>query len=186
MGSIFSSRPAAQIAAALVLHPHTPLRKNELVRVTGLGWPYVQRGLASLKRLGLLRVIASKGYEVYEIDPATPYLPAIQRAALVDCGIVEALAPLAPRLRFVMVIGSFAWGHPTMRSDLDLLVVGGASRDEIAEALEPLEKRYERSFDPIVYSDEEMHARLGADDYLLRNAITGGLRILGDPSLVPA
>jgi predicted nucleotidyltransferase len=134
----------------------------------------------------LLEVHTSKGYESYEIRPATPYMPAIRLAALVDGGIIEALAPFAPRLRFVMVIGSFAWGHPRAGSDVDLLVVGGTTRNEIDDALRPLGERYEREFDVIAYTDEEMHDRLGRDDYLLRNAITNGVRIVGGPDLVPA
>lgn len=186
MGRLYTSRSAASVAAALALHAHPPLRKHELVRVSGLPWTAVQRAIASLRDRELILVHASKGYETYEIDPASPYLPAIRLAALVDGGIVQALAPIQSRLRFVMVIGSFAWGHPTQSSDIDLLVIGGTTRREVEELLRPVGERYERDFDAIVYTDEEMNERLGRDDYLLRNAVASGVRILGGPDLVPA
>ena len=63
--------------------------------------------------------------------------------------------------------------------------VAGRMATQIA-ALSPLASRYERTFDPIVLTDEEMHASLAADDYLLRNAISSGIRIMGDPGLVPS
>jgi hypothetical protein len=185
MNRLYTSRYVARVLAALALHAHPPLRKHELVRITGLPWSAIQRAVASLRDRELILVHASKGYESYEIDPATPYLPAIRLAALVDGGITEALAPLASRLRFVMVIGSFAWGHPRPGSDIDLLVVGGTTRGEVEEALRPVGERYERDLDAIVYTDEEMNDRLGRDDYLLRNAITNGIRILGSHDLVP-
>jgi predicted nucleotidyltransferase len=181
-----TSRSAALVAAALVFHAHPPLRKHELVRITGMRWSAVERGITSLSDRGLVRSNESKGYRTYEIDPATPYLPALRAAALVDCGIVEALLPIALRLRFVMVIGSFAWGRPVSASDVDLLVIGGVDRATVDAALSPLASRYERTFDTIVRTDEQMHASLTADDYLLRNAISSGIRIMGDPGLVPS
>jgi predicted nucleotidyltransferase len=186
MSRLFTSRYVARVLAALALHAHPPLRKNELVRITGLSWSAIQRAVASLRDRELILVHDSKGYESYEVDPASAYRRAIRLAALVDGGIAEALAPVASRLRFAMVIGSFAWGDPTPASDIDLLVVGGTTRDEIEALLRPLGERYERTFDPIVFTDEEMHQRLAHDDYLLRNAIAGGVRIMGNPSLVPA
>lgn len=186
MGRLHTSRSAARVAAALALHAHPPLRKNELARVTGLPWTAIQRAIVSLRDRELILTHAAKGYESYEIDPASPYLPAIRLAALVDGGLTELLAPIESRLRFVMVIGSFAWGHPTPTSDIDLLVVGGTTRREVEEMLRPIEERYERIVDPIVYTDEEMNERLGRDDYLLRNAIANGVRIAGEAALVPA
>lgn len=186
MSRLYTSRSVASVAAALALHAHPPLRKNELVRITGLPWTPVQRAVASLGNRGLILVHSSKGYESYEIDPASPYLPAIRLAALVDGGLVQALAPVEARLRFAMVIGSFAWGHPTPGSDIDLLVVGGTTRREVGNLLRPVGERYERDVDAIVYTDEEMNERLAGNDFLLRNAISNGVRIAGDPSLVPA
>ena len=186
MSRLYTSRSVARVAAALALHAHPPLRKHELVRVTGLPWTSIQRAIASLRDRELILVHQSKGYESYEIEPSTSYGPAIRLAALVDGGITEALAPIASRLRFVMVIGSFAWGHPAAGSDVDLLVVGGTTRAEVDEALRPLGERYERDFDAIVYTDEEMNDRIGRDDYLLLSAIANGIRILGSPDLVPA
>lgn len=186
MARLYTSRSVAGVAAALALHAHPPLRMNELVRVAGLPWTAVQRSIASLRASELIRAHVSKGYESYDIDPASPYLPAIRLAALVDGGIIDVLEPIGPRLRFVMVIGSFAWGHPAPTSDIDLLVVGGTTRREVEELMRPLGERYERDFDVIVYTDEEMNERLRGDDYLLRNAIANGVRIIGDPDLVPA
>lgn len=183
---MYTSRHVARVAAALALHARPPLRKHELVRVTGLPWSAIQRAIASLRKRGLILVTDSKGYETYALDPASPYLPAVRLAALVDGGIIDALAPFELRLRFVMVIGSFAWGHPGPISDIDLLVVGGVSRAEINEALAPLAERYERTFDAIVYSDEQMHAQLDANDFLLRNALANGIRVMGSPDLVPS
>jgi predicted nucleotidyltransferase len=181
-----TSRNAALTAAILALHRTSPLRKNEIARLTGLEWSAVQRGVESLRSRGLLDVEDSKGYETYRLSAESPYYPALVKAALVDIGIIEALAPFARRLRFVSVIGSFAWGRPGPTSDLDLLVVGGVDKRTIDTALEPLASRIERTIDTIVYADEEMNKRLSDDDYLLADSIATGIRLMGDPSLVPA
>ncbi len=182
---IYTSNAAAAAAAALALHPNPPLREGELVRITGLTWSHVQRAIQTLRRLGLVRAIESKGYEAYELDPDGLYLSAVRRAALVDAGIAKALGPIAHRIRFGLVTGSFAWGTPTPSSDIDLLIVGGASRDEVRSLVADLATRLEREFDVIAITDEEMHERLARQDYLLSNAIANGQRIMGDPALVP-
>ena len=52
----------------------------------------------------MIETVRAKGYEAYSIDRSSPYVRAVQAAALVDIGIIDALAPVARRIRFVNVL----------------------------------------------------------------------------------
>jgi len=122
---------------------------------------------------------------MYQIDSSSPYLSAMQRAALVDGGFIESLHDLQAKIRFVMVIGSFAWGKPHASSDIDLLIVGDITHEEVQVKLSNLAQAYERNIDTIVLTDREMRRRLADNDYMLVNALNQGVLLTGDDTRVP-
>jgi predicted nucleotidyltransferase len=183
---MFTSRDAARVAATLMIHAHAPLRPGEIARAAALPAFRVQSGLLALAGIGLLESSQIRGHTVHRLDPRSPYQRALLAAALVDLGLNTALASVASRVRFAMVIGSFARGHVSAASDLDLLVVGDVSRAEVETLLAPILERHDRQIDVIALDDAEYHQRLAAGDYLLRAALESGQLLLGDPEMIDA
>ena len=176
---MYTSKSASAVAAALALHAHPPLRLAEIEHAALLYHSTAWRGVESLEHLGLITVENAKGYDAYAIDPTSPYRSAIMRATLVDSGIIETLAPLRSKIRFVTAIGSFVWGTPHPQSDIDLLIVGDASVEDIHAALDPVGDRYERHIDVLVMNDREMRARTTANGFMLANVISQGMLLMG-------
>lgn len=183
---MFTSRDAAKVAASLGIHAHPPLRTGEIARAASIPVFRVQNGLRALAQLGLIDISEARGHRVYRLDSRSPHLRAATAAAVVDLGLREALAPIAHRIRFALVIGSFARGQVTESSDFDLLVVGDASRSDVEHLVEPILARHDRQVDVIALTDDEYHRRLSQGDYVLRGTVETGQLLMGDPDLVHA
>jgi predicted nucleotidyltransferase len=82
--------------------------------------------------------------------------------------LAEALTPLAKRIQFAFVYGSFARREENSGSDIDLIVIGSVSLDEVLEQLAPVERILRRPVNPTVYSQKELKAKLQANNHFLK------------------
>jgi predicted nucleotidyltransferase len=88
----------------------------------------------------------------------------------------SALHPLAKRILVAFVYGSVAREEETAQSDVDLLVVGKATLDEILSRLSTVEKKIGRPVNPTVYSLAEFKSRLASGNHFL-NAVMKGQKV---------
>jgi uncharacterized protein len=79
----------------------------------------------------------------------------------------SALHPLAKRILVAFVYGSVAREEETAQSDVDLMVVGKATLDEILSRLATVEKNIGRPINPAVYSVEELKSKLASGNHFL-------------------
>ena len=79
-----------------------------------------------------------------------------------------ALAPLSSRINLAFVYGSVARGEEKAASDIDLMVIGAISLDEVFYAVGPIEKQLRRPVNPTIYSLEDVRARLHAGNHFLQ------------------
>ncbi len=93
----------------------------------------------------------------------------------------SALHPLAKRVLVAFVYGSVAREEETAQTDVDLMVVGRATLDEILSRLSTVEKNIGRPINPTVYSVEEFKSKLASGDHFLTAALKGQKEfLLGD------
>lgn len=81
----------------------------------------------------------------------------------------KALTPLSARIVFAFVYGSVARGEENASSDIDLMMVGDVSLDEILEAVEPVEKQLRRPINATVYSLHDLERRFRSGNHFLRS-----------------
>ena len=83
----------------------------------------------------------------------------------------------------VILFGSYAYGHPTRESDIDLLIVKETGKSfhqrlfEVRQIVSPILKG--RPFDPIVVTPRELAQRLARGDQFFRQIVTRGKRVYG-------
>jgi hypothetical protein len=181
---LFLNEGAGRVLATLAIHAHPPLRLGEIRQASGVPAWLARSAVRVLIRLELVETFQERGHVVYRVTEETPYRRAILAAAVIDVGFRDALWPIWQRLRFAMVIGSFADGNPTVPSDIDVLVVGDTTRQEIESLLGPIADRHDRRLDAIVMNDEEYRSRFGGIDYVLQASARRGIVFSGDAALV--
>jgi len=72
----------------------------------------------------------------------------------------EALATLADRISAAFVYGSIAGGAERKSSDIDVMIIGTVSFEEVVRALQPCQEQLRREINPNVYSSGEFRKKV--------------------------
>jgi predicted nucleotidyltransferase len=88
----------------------------------------------------------------------------------------SALQSLSKRIVVAFVYGSVAREQETAQSDIDLLVVGKATLDDILSRLSTVEKSVGGPINPTVYSVVEFKSKLASGNHFL-NAVLKGQKV---------
>jgi predicted nucleotidyltransferase len=145
----------------------------------------VQRELENLSKVGLI-LRKSVGSQVfYQASRDTPIFSEMRALINKTIGIFgvlrSALRPLSNRIVAAFVYGSVAREEETEQSDVDLMVVGKATLDEVLSRLSAAEKGIGRSINPTVYSVAEFKSKLAAENHFLSSVLKGKkVFLLGD------
>ncbi len=130
-----------RVLGLLLLRPDEALHGREIARRTGLPAGTITRERTKLAEVGLLKRTKRGNQQVYSADTSGPIfseLASILRktSGLADV-LVQALAPVAPKLRLAFVFGSVARGQETGGSDVDVMLIGDLGFREAVELLHP-------------------------------------------------
>jgi predicted nucleotidyltransferase len=159
-----------RVLGLLLLRPDEALHGREIARRTGLAAGTITRELTRLAEVGLLKREKRGNQQLYSADTAGPIFAELASILRKTSGmadvLIEALAPLAPKLRLAFVFGSVALGRETAGSDIDLMLIGDASFREVVELLFPVQATLGREVNPKVYSAIEFSAKAPVDPFL--------------------
>jgi predicted nucleotidyltransferase len=158
---------------------------REIARELDASVGAVQRELENLSKVGLI-LRKSVGSQVfYQANRDTPIFPEMR--ALINktsgiCGVLRsALRPLSKEIVAAFVYGSVAREEETAQSDVDLMVVGKATLDQVLSRLSTAEKSIGRSINPTVYSAAEFKSKLADGNHFLTSVLKGQkVFLLGD------
>lgn len=133
----------------------------------------VQRELALLTGAGLIERSVLGSQVFYRANGGHPVFPELRALLARTMGVFQllktALAPLSTRIDFAFVYGSVARGEDKAASDIDLMVVGAVSLDDVLGAVTSAEKYLRRPVNPTIYSLEGLRERLQAENHFLRS-----------------
>ena len=83
----------------------------------------------------------------------------------------------------IILFGSYAYGHPTRDSDIDLLIIKETGKSfyermfEVRRLVSSVVRGH--PFDPIVITPNELERRLARGDQFLKQIVTKGKRVYG-------
>ena len=160
-----------RVLGLLLLRPDEALHGREIARRTGLAAGTITRELTKLAEVGLLHREKRGNQQIYSANTASPIYAELASILRKTSGmrdvLIEALAPLASRLRVAFVFGSVAQGRETAGSDIDVLLIGDAGFREAVGLLHPVQTTLGRELNPKVYSAEEFAAKAQAEPFLI-------------------
>ena len=129
----------------------------------------VQRELENLSKVGLIQRKPVGSQVFYQANRDTPIFAEMRALINKTIGIFgvlrSALRPLSKRIVLAFVYGSVAREEETAQSDVDLMVVGDATLDEVLSRLSTAEKGIRRSINPTVYSLAEFKSKLATANH---------------------
>ena len=93
----------------------------------------------------------------------------------------SALTPLADSISLAFIYGSVARGEEKSESDIDLMVIGKASLEDVLGKLSSVEASLRRAVNPTVFSASEFKTKLASGNHFLYSVLRGEkIFLIGD------
>jgi predicted nucleotidyltransferase len=189
ISALFASATLGDLLRLFMLEPEREYYQRELQRLTGAHLRQLQRDLERLQRSCLVarRVHGNRTY--YRAVPAHPAFADLRAAIMKTAGLGDelrgALAGLGDALAFVY--GSLARGDDVVGSDVDVLIVGSASRREVATALADVARSSGRELNPVIIASADFTARWREGDHFIASVLAGPrIWLVGDEASLAA
>lgn len=173
VGDILFGQIRGRVLALLFADPDQSYFLRQVARHAQTSAGNVRRELSLLERAGIVQR-AAKGKQVFfeanRNHPAFAEFRALIGKTVGAFALLKtALAPLGDKIGVAFVFGSTATGNERPESDVDLMIVGTVSLDEVLEAIQSVEKQVGRTVNPVIFSCEDLRAKLGGGNHFLRS-----------------
>lgn len=171
------------VLGAALLQPDRSFTLQELLHLANSGRGSTQKQVDRLIEAGVLKEDARRGRQ-RSIRANTEF---ILYAELVEIArktfavaepLKEALLPFAAHISTAFVFGSVAKGTDSVRSDIDLIVIGDVQLLELSEALHAAEQKLLRPVNFSLYEPAEWAGLVDTDPVMMQIAQGTTLRIL--------
>jgi predicted nucleotidyltransferase len=177
LGNLLFGQTRGRVLALLYGAPDASFFVRQIAREVDTSAGSVQRELETLSHFGLLERSVVGRQIFYKANRSHPVFPEIQSLTAKTTGIFNllstALLPVAKRISFAFVYGSMARGDADFLSDVDLIVIGDISMDDVLENLAATEKSLGRPINPTIYSRKEFRSKLQHGNHFLKSVIQG-------------
>jgi predicted nucleotidyltransferase len=145
------------ILALLYGHPDESFYYRQITRqLGGVSVGTLQRELDTLSQLGLIDRSTVGKQVFYRANRNHPVFPELRALVAKTVGAIQvlssALAPLADRISLAFIYGSVARQEEKAESDIDMLIVGKVTLEDMLTQLGDVEPSLGRAVNPTVYS----------------------------------
>jgi len=156
LGTLFFGAYRRQVLGLLLLHPDESFHLREIARATNTQPGTLRRELTQLADAGVLSREKMGNLVRYKADTACPIYDELRGILKKTVGVADvlraALASLGNKISVAIVYGSVASGAERRSSDIDVMVVGTVTFEEVVGALHASQEELRREINPNVYS----------------------------------
>lgn len=167
---------ARSVLGVFVKEPQRAVHQREIARRAGVGLRSAQLALERLESLGLI-VSERDGNRRYYRASGTGRFEGLRGLLGREYGIADAIATaltdLGDQVAWAFIFGSAAEGTDTVDSDVDLLVVGDVSRDEMVAPIAEAQRALGREIDLVLYRPEEFREKRAQGNHFVSAALAG-------------
>ena len=178
LADVLFGKARGAILALLYGHPDESFYYRQITRqLDGISAGTVQRELDTLSQLGLIQRSTVGNQVFYQANRNHPVFPELRVLIAKTVGAFQvlrsALAPLAERISLAFVYGSLARQEEKAGSDIDLLIVGEVTLEDVLERLGSVEQSLGRPINPTVYSVAEFKSKLTSGNHFVNSVVLG-------------
>jgi predicted nucleotidyltransferase len=180
-------RTRGAVLAILYGHVGEGFYLRQLARRANIALGPVQREIRQLVDAGLVTRKTVGAQTLYSANQESPVFAEIKGLITKTVGMHDvlyaALHSLRKKINLAFVYGSIARSGETERSDVDLMVVGRVSFDNVVTKLTDAQKTLSREINPTVYSVREFRTK--AQGTFLKHVLADRkLFIIGDENVL--
>jgi predicted nucleotidyltransferase len=177
LGDMLFGRTRGRLLATLYDKPNSTFFVRQLARHIDGSAGTVQRELATLTASGLILREDRENQVFYRANRTHPSFTELHSLLAKTTGVFhmlrEAFTPLAERIEYAFVYGSFAKGEEKAESDVDLMVTGEVTLDVLLEKVSTVECVLKRSVNPTIFARHELRRKIHSGNHFLK-AVQGG------------
>jgi len=178
LADVLFGKARGAILALLYGHPDQSFYYRQITRqLDGVSDGALQRELDTLSRLGLIDRSTVGRQVFYRVNRNHPVFPELRALVAKTVGAIEvlrsALTSLANRISLAFIYGSMARQEERAESDIDLLIVGKVTPEDVIARLADVESSLGRAVNPTVYSVAEFKTKLGSGNHFLNSVVRG-------------
>jgi len=154
---LFTSITRVNILEVFFLNTKNEYHIRDLARIVKATPIYVQKELKNLESLGLLESRKKGNMVLYKLRTKSPISEDLKRIFLKteSLGMVIMKELDTRKIKFAFIFGSFAKGIETPTSDVDVLIIGDVSEDDVLRSIAKTERRIGREINFILWTGEE-------------------------------
>jgi predicted nucleotidyltransferase len=179
---LFGSRLRARVIGWLFSHPDERFYVRELMGLLGEDATNLGRELGKLESLGIVTSQREGQQKYYRPNPQCPVFDELVGLAVKTAGIADvlraALLAHVERIHTALIYGSVARRDHTAESDIDLLLIGSASTQELLPALGELETKLAREINVLTLSESEFAQRLADSEPFITSILNAPMIFL--------
>ena len=179
LSNLLFGQTRGRILATLYDKPDAAFFVRQLARHINGSVGTVQRELATLAAAELILREDRENQVFYRANRTHPIFAELHSLLSKTAGVFhilqEALTPLAKGIEFAFVYGSFARGEERAESDIDLMVAGEVTLDELLSQVSPVELQLKRPINPTIYARDELRTKIHSGNHFLKAVQNGPL-----------
>ena len=183
--TLLGSKLRAKVLGWLFSHPDERYFVRQLTALVKEDSTNVSRELARLEKTGILISTAEGKQKYYQANRQSPLFNELHGLILKTAGVADvlrsALVLAQGQIKVAFIFGSIASGNERRRSDIDLMVVGRISFEDVVSLLSPAEEKLGREVNAVVYPISEFKQKVGDDHHFVKTVFEGEkIYLIGD------
>jgi predicted nucleotidyltransferase len=180
LGEALFTKTQQRVLGLLFGNPERSYYTNEIVRFAEAGIGTVQRELQRLESAGLITSRKIGNQKHYQANRAAAIFEELHGIVIKTVGLADvlrkAIQPLQERVDLAFIFGSVAQGKERITSDVDVMVIGDASFEDVVQALYYTREALRREVNPVVMSMSEFSRKVLQGDRFVS-------RIVNEPKI---
>jgi len=181
---LFSSRVRVEILSTFLMNPERELYVREVARLTGEDYKNVNMELRNLEEIGLLSSRNEGNLKYFSLNKAFVIYEELKSIFMKTKGAVGILREAVSTKRdidYAFIYGSFSTGEERAESDIDLMVIGRISLEEVLALIRGPEEKLSREINVSLYDLQEIRKRVKDHDPFIMEVLGGSkIMLIGD------
>lgn len=169
-----------RVLGLLFGNPEQSYYTNEVVRFADAGIGTVQRELQRLEAAGLITSRKVGNQKHYQANRSAAIFAELHGIVIKTVGLADvlrkALLPVQEQIDLAFIFGSVAQGKDRISSDVDVMVIGNASFEEVVHSIYASQETLLREVNPVVMPASEFSAKVLQGDRFVS-------RIVNEPKI---
>jgi len=177
---LFTSKVRVEILSVFLMNPERELYVREVERLTGEDYKNVSMELRNLNKIGLLSSRNKGNLKYFSLNKEFLIYEELKSIFMKTKGAVSILRQVVSTKRdidYAFIYGSLATGEERTESDIDVMIIGEVTLEEVLTSIRGPEEKLSREINVSLYDLQEIRKRVKDRDPFIMEVL-GGVKIM--------